>query len=239
MRKRIAVLVAIAASVGATHAASAADIPAKAPITKSPAAVVAYNWSGFYVGGNVGAAWQRSCWTFLTGPVDEGCHSGTDVVAGGQLGVNWQTGNWVFGLEASGNWANLKASSVSAGFPTFTNETRTNAIGLFTGRVGMAWSNALAYVKGGAALTNNEYTAFLTATPSPTSITDTRWGWTVGGGLEYGFAPNWSAAVEYNYIDTGAKDEGIAGTDVFDRITQRIHMATLRVNYRFAPWIWR
>ena len=122
MRKRIAVLVAIAASVGATHAASAADIPAKAPVTKAPAAVVAYSWSGFYVGGNVGAAWQRNCWTFLTGPVDEGCHNDTAVVAGGQLGVNWQTGNWVFGLEASGNWANLKGSSVSTGFPTFTNE---------------------------------------------------------------------------------------------------------------------
>ena len=242
MHQRIAALmaVAVAVGVGAVHAASAADIPAKAPAYKSPAAVVAYNWSGFYVGANAGAAWQRSCWTFLTGSVDEGCHDDTAVTAGGQLGVNWQTGNWVFGLEASGNWANLKASSVSTGFPTFTNETRTDAIGLFTGRVGWAWSNALAYVKGGAALTNNEYRAFVTATPSAFShVGDVRWGWTVGGGLEYGFAPNWSAAVEYDYVDTGAKDEGIPGDNVFDRITQRIHMVTLRVNYRFAPWLWR
>ena len=76
-----------------------------------------------------------------------------------------------------------------------------------------------------------------TATASGVShVGDLRWGWTVGGGVEYGFAPNWSAAVEYNYVDTGAKDEGVPSDNVFDRITQRIHMATLRVNYRFAPW---
>jgi outer membrane immunogenic protein len=237
MRKRIAALVAIAASVGAVQSVSAADIPARAPVYKSPAAVVAYNWSGLYVGGNVGAGRQRNCWTFLTGFVDEGCHSDTAVVAGGQVGVNWQAGTWVFGLEASGNWANLKGSSFSTGFPTFVNESLTDFIGLFTGRVGVAWNNTLVYVKGGAALTDNEYRAFDTVTASGVShVSDLRWGWTVGGGVEYGFAPNWSAAVEYNYVDTGSKDEGVPSDNVFDRITQRIHMATLRVNYRFAPW---
>jgi outer membrane immunogenic protein len=240
MRQRIATLFAIAVGVGVVHSASAADIPTKAPVYRTPAAVVAYNWSGVYIGGNVGAAWQRNCWTFLRGPVEEGCHNDTAVTAGGQLGVNWQAGNWVYGLEASGNWANLKGSSISTGFPTFTNETRTDAIALFTGRVGWAWNNTLAYVKGGAALTDNQYHSFLTATPATSStVNDTRWGWTVGGGLEWGFAPNWSTAVEYDYVDTGAKDEGTATTNVFDRITQRIHMATLRVNYRFAPWVWR
>ena len=225
-------------------------MPARAPVYKAPAAVVAYNWSGFYVGGNAGAAFQRNCWFFSNAAGsagDEGCHSNTAVVAGGQVGANWQTGNIVLGLEASGDWANLKGSNVSLFDPTFTNRTKTDAIGLFTGRVGVAWNNALAYVKGGAAVTHNKYTAFVTAIPALSGeVTDTRWGWTVGGGFEYGFAPNWSAAVEYDYIDTGSKNEDFfavsapcGGVPCTDRISQRIHMATLRVNYRFAPWLWR
>jgi len=243
MRKRFAGLFAVAASVGAAHSTSAADIPARAPVTKAPAAVVAYNWSGLYIGGNVGAAWQRNCWTFTTpGPVDEGCHNDTNVVAGGQIGANWQVNNVVWGLEASGDWANLKGSSVSLGFPTFTNETRTDTIALFTGRAGVAWNNVLAYVKGGGALTRNQYRTFVTVTPFAfDDVTDTRWGWTAGGGLEWGFGPNWSWAVEYNYIDTGSKNEnfttGLACTlPCVDVISQQIHMTTLRVNYRFAPW---
>src|SRR4029079_14493770 len=62
MRQQIATLFAIAAGVGSVHSASAADIPTKAPVYRTPAAVVAYNWSGVYVGGNAGAALQRNCW---------------------------------------------------------------------------------------------------------------------------------------------------------------------------------
>jgi outer membrane immunogenic protein len=233
----------------------AADIPA--PVYKAPAAVVGHHWSGFYVGGNAGGARQRDCWavtrsivipgsppTVSTTTVNESCHNDTAVVSGGQAGVNWQTGNIVVGLEASGNWSNLKGSNVSAAFPLFTNETRTDAIGLLTGRVGIARGNALAYAKGGAALTHNKYTTFATANPSSFSdVTDFRWGWTVGGGFEYGFAPSWSGAIEYDYIDTGSKDEvfpsALCGASTCtERISQRIHMITLRLNCRFNPWIW-
>ena len=73
-------------------------------------------------------------------------------VVGGQIGYRWQTGGWVFGLEAQGDWANLRGDNVSLLFPAFVNRSRLDAFGLFTGQVGYAWNNALFYVKGGAAV---------------------------------------------------------------------------------------
>jgi outer membrane immunogenic protein len=252
MRQCVLALLAAACAAG-TLPAVAADIPVKA----LPAAVVAYNWSGVYVGGHAGGAKQRNCEVSTrsiagTGPSpgpattttsSEGCHRDTDVVSGGQVGVSWQSGSVVLGAEASGSWANLKGSSISEGFPLFTNETRTDAIGLFTGRLGVAWDNALLYVKGGAARTHNKYTAFPTASLAASSATsDSRWGWTAGGGFEYGFTPDWSAAVEYDFIDTGTKSEVFPSGTICgaspctSRIDQHIHMVMLRLNYRLASW---
>ena len=71
---------------------------------------------------------------------------------------------WVFGLEAQGNWADFHGSNVSLAFPAFTNDTRVDAFGLFTGQVGYASNNALFYVKGGAAVTSDRYRNFAVAT---------------------------------------------------------------------------
>jgi outer membrane immunogenic protein len=239
MRTRLAALLLLG-SACSMQSASAADMPS--PVYKAPVPVT-YNWSGVYVGGNVGGARQNNCWTFVGffPNVDEGCHSSNGVTAGGQVGVNLQSGRFVLGLEASGNWADLEGGSVSLGFPIFTNETRTDAIGLFTGRVGAAWDNWLFYAKAGAAVTRNEYRSFVTAAPAVVdSQRATRWGWTAGGGIEFGFAPNWSAAVEYDYVDTGSQTSNITtglacAPPCTDAISQRIHMGTLRLNYRFAP----
>jgi outer membrane immunogenic protein len=96
--------------------ALAADLPARAPAyTKAPAIVAPiYDWSGFYIGLNAGGASSRDCYTLnsvagvaLT-PISEGCHNATGALVGGQAGYRWQMTNWVFGLEAQGDWANLK-----------------------------------------------------------------------------------------------------------------------------------
>lgn len=240
-------LLTVAFGAAAMSAATAADLPARM-VTKAPVAVVAQTWNGVYVGANAGGAWSRSCWVFdPTGtPTTEGCLHPSGAVAGGQIGVNWQRGNVVFGLEAAGDWAGLKNSHASLAFPTFTNETRVDAIGTFTGRVGWASDAFLLYLKGGAAVVRNRYDAFLTATPATLSFAnDTRWGWVAGAGIEYAFMPNWSFAVEYNYIDTGGKHVNFAdpttnvcaGGPCDERITQQIHVATARLNYRF--WTWR
>jgi outer membrane immunogenic protein len=226
--------------------ASAADLAAR-PYTKAPPAPVlaVYDWTGFYIGGNGGWGSSRNCWdavapSFFIG--SEGCHDATGAVAGGQIGYRWQTGAWVFGLEAQGDWADLKGRNDSLLFPgIFTNETRVNALGLFTGQLGWAVNNALFYVKGGAAVTDNRYRTFVTGTSvvAGTAGDDTRWGATVGAGLEYGFAPNWSAGVEYDHLFM--QDRTINFTDaVFggpfgtERIRQDVDMVTVRVNYRWG-----
>src|SRR5260221_12149938 len=94
--------------------------------------------------------------------------------------------------------ADLKGSNVSLFIPAWTNNSKIEAFGLFTGQVGYAWNNVLWYVKGCAALTDDKDRGTVTATGALfDSASETRWGGVVGTGLEYGFAPNWSVAVEY------------------------------------------
>jgi outer membrane immunogenic protein len=153
----------------------------------------------------------------------------------------------VFGLEAQGDWANLKGSnpSLTAAIP-YTNQTKVDAIGLFTGQVGYAWNNTLLYLKGGAAVTDNKYSSFFTG-PSIVfnTASDTRWGGAVGAGIEYGFAPNWSVGIEYDHLFMGKPNVAFPAMAInfppftgavgrSDNISQGIDMATVRVNYRFG-----
>src|SRR6201985_1307035 len=133
---------------------AAASAAALAPrYYKAPPPVMSplYNWSGFYAGINGGWGTSHNCWprTATAGaaiaPAAEGCHDADGGTVGGQIGYRWQASNWVFGLEAQGDWANLKGSAISltgtfGGFP-FPNQTKTDAIGLFTGQIGYAWNN--------------------------------------------------------------------------------------------------
>jgi outer membrane immunogenic protein len=224
-------------------AAGAADLPAR---TKAPPLAPVYDWSSFYVGLNAGAASGHKCWTIFSDnglavvPTAEGCHDATGGLAGGQFGYRWQRTNWVFGLEALGDWAGLKGSNANqaVAIPA-TNETRIDAIGLFTGHIGYAWNNVLWYVKGGAAVTSDRYSTFFTATNVVyNEARETRWGGVLGTGVEIGFAPNWSVALEYDHLFMGNKEvtfpvSAIAVTRS-DSIRQDVDMGTVRVNYRFG-----
>jgi outer membrane immunogenic protein len=227
--------------------AAAADLPART-YTKAPVMVAAYDWSGFYLGANGGYASSRKCWDLTNdgfGPVapsiGEGCHDATGGTAGGQIGYRWQAASWVFGVEAQGNWADLKGShvtTITAGILAGgTRNTKVDAFGLFTGQIGYAFSNTLLYVKGGAAVANDKYT---TTTPgfAPDSGSETRWGAVVGAGAEFGFTPNWSFAVEYDHLFMGNRNVNFftaAGIfDGSDRIRQDVDMVTARINYRFG-----
>ncbi len=144
--------------------AAAADLAAR-PYTKAPPIMAAaYDWSGFYVGANGGWGSSHKCWDQVftgIGTFSEGCHDATGGVAGGQIGYRWQSGTWVFGLEAQGDWADLKGRNDSTLFPgIFTNQSKVNAFGLFTGQVGYAFNNVLFYVKGGAAVTSDKFDVF-------------------------------------------------------------------------------
>src|ERR1700712_272952 len=199
-------------ALGIAAPASAADLAAR-PYTKAPAPMVAiYDWSGFYIGANGGGGRGPKSWDFNSfrcpgTPFREGCHDATGGVVGGQVGYRWQSAGWVFGLEAQGDWADLKASNVSVFIPAWTNNSKIQAFGLFTGQVGYAWNNVLWYVKGGAAVTDDKYRGTVTATGALfDSASETRWGAVVGTGLEFGFTPNWSVAVEYDHLFMGNRN---------------------------------
>jgi outer membrane immunogenic protein len=226
-------------------AALAADLPA-APYSKAPAFIPAmYDWSGVYIGLNGGGASSHECLTITSSnaasvtPNSEGCHNATGPLAGGQFGYRWQMTNWVFGIEAQGDWADLKGSNSSlTAIRPYMNQTKIDGIGLFTGQVGYAWNSVLWYVKGGAAVTDNKYNSFFTDTRVVFNrTTEVRWGGAVGTGIEFSFAPNWSVAFEYDHLFMGTESVSFVGINAVprhDNIRQDVDMGTVRVNYRFG-----
>jgi outer membrane immunogenic protein len=231
-------------ALGMVTPASAADLAAR-PYTKAPPPVVApiYDWTGFYIGGNGGWAQSRNCVDLLGTGFDfaDGCRERSGGVVGGQLGYRWQFNQFVVGVEGQGDWADLSNTRVSIINPLFSTRTKTDGIGLFTGQLGYAWNASLFYVKGGAAVTSNRFSILSTLTGTELAAASaTRWGGTVGVGWEYGFAPNWSAGIEYDHLFMGNSNNSfsvvspIAAAFLNDRIRQDVDMVTVRVNYRFG-----
>jgi outer membrane immunogenic protein len=226
-------------ALGMAAPAVAADLPART-YSKAPAQFVSplYDWSGAYFGINGGYGTSRDNWTGVG--ASEGTSNANGGVAGGQIGYRLQTGGWVFGLEAQGDWAGLKGSNASLVTPGLTNTTKIDAFGLFTGQIGYAWNNVLLYTKGGAAVVDNKFTGVTTATGVAfDSANNTQVGATVGAGLEFGFTPNWSAALEYDHLFLGNNNEaftalGTGATTRVDNIHQDVDLFTVRVNYRWG-----
>jgi len=247
MKTRLLGVVGLMALSGA--AAFAADMPARAS-AKAPAMIAAISdWSGFYLGINGGGGSGHSCWTStntLGAPTvpttSEGCHNAAGGLAGGQIGYRVQSTSWVFGLEAQGDWTSLKGSNTSVFLPGTTNQTKVNALGLFTGQVGYVWNNFLWYLKGGAAAASDKYTGISTATGAALDQgSDTRWGGVVGTGVEFSFAQNWSIGAEYDHLfmadrsvtlSTSAAPVGAPSR--VDTVRQDIDIGTVRVNYRWG-----
>ncbi|MCK1359971.1 outer membrane beta-barrel protein [Bradyrhizobium sp. 199] len=233
MKKNLLLAAVSLVALSATAPALAADLAAR-PYTKAPAMVAAiYDWSGFYIGINGGGGSSHSTWDFVGGG-REGSHDATGGTVGGQVGYRWQSGQFVFGLEGQGNWADFSGDNVSALFAT-RNRSKIDSFGLITGQVGYAWNNVLLYVKGGAAVVGVKYDVFSTVSGALLSSNEqARWGGTIGAGLEYGFAPNWSLGVEYNHIFLSDKDVTFAGLAGTDRIRQDADIGLVRLNYKFG-----
>jgi len=233
--------------LGITVPASAADLAAH-PYTKAPPPIMAalYDWSGLYIGANGGYAWSNRCIEVTAVNVidrvsADPCSNASGGVVGGQIGYRWQASNFVFGLEAQGDWANLRSSAASVFFPGDTWKSRTDALGLFTGQVGYAWNNVLWYVKGGAAVVNQRWDVNDPVTGVNFAHADrTRWGGTIGTGTEYGFAPNWSFAVEYDYIFSATDNQTLLTpnllgvTSITVNTRSDVNMITGRINYKFG-----
>jgi outer membrane immunogenic protein len=199
----------IAAFLLATSAipAAAADLPLKAPVYKAPAVSPAYNWSGWYVGGHVGYLWgNTSVW-------DEGVliesDASTDGVIGGLLaGVNWQSAAFVFGIEGDFGWTNAHGNGAAVQV-TERNLYDLNWTSHFRGRIGYATNNWLLFLAGGLALADFDYTQITTVVSSGGGGVYS--GWSIGGGVDYAFSPNWVGRIEYLYDDFGDKNYLIGG----------------------------
>ncbi len=172
--------------------------------TKAPAYVPApiYNWTGFYIGGHVGGA--------FAGSNDFGNNDGR-FLGGVQVGADYQFApNWVLGIEGQYSWTGRDTRAAAFVPGGLTINDRTSNLGSVTGRLGYTWGPALLYAKGGVAFREKDKvfvtnTATGLATPFTSSSDDV--GYTVGAGLEYLFAPSWSAKVEYQYYNFGKTND--------------------------------
>jgi outer membrane immunogenic protein len=222
--KLILTIIATALAALAVTAPSAQAADMGPPIYKAPpyAAPVYGIWSGFYVGVNGGYGFGSSDWDFPAVSADpEGG------LVGGTIGYNMQTGPWVFGLEGDFDWADMKGNTNCV---IGVCQTKTDWFATARGRIGYAgWSNAMIYFTGGGAFADVKGSSTAFADTSKTMA-----GWTVGGGVEYAFAGNWSAKVEYLYSDLGSFDCAAAcGFVAPDEISYTTNMVRGGINYRF------
>jgi outer membrane immunogenic protein len=236
MRAKFASLAAIAFSLGFAQAASAGDMPVKAPPVAAP-----YNWTGFYVGATAGYVFGRSqhCDTpaFCTATFNVDGFAG-----GGTLGYNWQMAGWVYGLETDFSFANATGTTLTIpppfGFNCGTPNCYTdlNWFGTVRGRVGPSFGSFLPYITGGFAY--GELNAGLSSAFAPnTSATEVRGGWTLGGGVEYALLPmHWSVKLEYLHMQLGDlfyDTSHVCGRLSCTALHNDFNVVRLGVNYRF------
>lgn len=218
--------------------ALAADLPARVAPPAVP--VPLFTWTGFYLGAQVGAAWQqdRLSETSVCVPtcVDTATGKAAGVVGGGHAGYNWQTGPLVLGIEGDIEGTSLHhATFYPLSFPD-TFSARTLWQGSVRGRLGYAIGQILIYGTGGVAFGDIRHTYFEAISGTTESFTHGKAGWTAGGGVEYAFTQNWSARVEYRYTDFGRTSDvpGIAFPGFIEHHHETEQAVRVGVSYRFG-----
>ena len=226
--------------VGATllFAGSAVAADLGKPVYKAPPALMpVYNWTGFYIGGNVGGVWENGTITDSFGPTSFSTNR-SGFIGGGQIGYNWQVSpQFVLGVEWMFDGTSIKSDfgPVTVGREFLSASEKVDWLTTVAARIGYAANNWLFYAKGGGGWVHDtaSVTDVIGATAFSASVSDTRGGWLVGGGIEYGFTPNWTVRVEYDHLGLG--DVTSAGPIVGDTVTVSRHfdMVTFGLNYKF------
>ena len=208
---RLSLSLVTAAMIGlATGQTFAADLPRKAPAYVPPAPPP-ITWTGCYIGANIGGAFNRGDANFAFGEASSSNNSG--FAGGGQIGCDYQfAGGWVFGIRNMSDGTSLKRDRTlfdpvtgAAG----TLNLKTQWFDTLTGRIGYAVAPAwLIYGQGGVAWANSKADLTFDGVTFG-DLSNTRTGWTAGGGVEWMFARGWSAFLEGNYMDFGSNDHSV------------------------------
>lgn len=243
---------AAAVAILACNTADAANLPVKKKVGKvvkaqppePPRQVIIVNsWAGMYVGIHAGAACPLFTTSNVTpfGGFDDGVSRSFSFdkcrpLAGGTVGYNMEAGGFVLGFEADISYADIRQATFDAVNANFAG-ARLGWHGTLTGRLGIAVERALLYVKGGAAWarianTASDVEAGVFDASDFSEVAKTRWGWTVGGGIEFMVAPEISLKAEYLYMDFGTASGNNIDGDAFEH-RNRMHTAKVGLNYRF------
>jgi outer membrane immunogenic protein len=251
MRRLAVAAIISSAFISQALAADMAVRPAPAPMMAAPV----YNWSGFYIGAHGGYAWGRNEADAFDGAgalISTTTRDTDGWFAGGQVGVNWQFHpNWLIGIEGDLSGANIKGALTSCTATGCAASASTNDwFGTLRGRVGLVFGPLLVYGTGGGAWMDNSVSRTITctgggcpavSTPSVlvgqvATASSTLTGWVVGGGIEWGFAPGWTAKLEYQHMEFNyTYDYNYTLAAAFRRIDSDYHVNTIRVgiNYLF------
>ena len=211
-----------------------------------------YNWSGFYIGGNLGAGFNNTGSATDTFGSTFGTTTNTSFLGGGQVGVNYEFWSFfVIGAEAMFDWLPNTQNTVNVTNTTITPGTTNTAavtlnnrwVTMATGKLGYAWDRVLLYGKGGGAWVGTSSPG-LTVNNVPASFTSTsnnnNFGATVGLGVEWAFADNWSARAEWDAILLQNQSFTVSGsafgTDTITVNNRSINMFTAALNYKFGGW---
>jgi outer membrane immunogenic protein len=254
-RKLCALLASTALTIGGE--ASAADMALKAPAAAAPAP---FTWTSCYIGAHAGVGWGRTTYSdpttnFNLGPQGQtiGVTDHAGALGGGQVGCDYEfANNWVVGAAGDFSWADIEGQGSD---PFFTGkggspailQSKTDFLATATGRLGYAFDHLLIYGKGGAAWAHDKYnlqnfailgnfcTNFAACNGSGS---ETAFGWTAGGGVEWAFANNWSALAEFDYYRFGTKTVTFnvpnnGGVPVPVNIGEHVEAVKVGINYRF------
>jgi outer membrane immunogenic protein len=236
---------AVATTTAATPASSSLPI-------YMPAAAQPYNWTGFYIGGNLGFGWNAGSFADPLGNTLTPTNS-SQFLAGSQLGLNYQFwGSVLIGVEASFDWlpnANNTGSAVLLANPpgVLTGSTASVTVNnrwltTVTGRLGYAWDRVLLYGKGGGAWVGSNNPAIrIDGGPFPVSTSNSNVGWIAGLGVEWTFWENWSARLEYDFVGLNGATlsfptalGGLPGGDQFSGNNRSIQVGNVGINYEFG-----
>jgi outer membrane immunogenic protein len=187
--------------------AMAADLPARA-YTKAPAFVEANDWSGIYIGGQVGYDWAVNRYTYNNGAgivedfneTQQASNPGS-VAGGGRIGIQKQWSNWVLGIEGNYNWTSLKQADSGVLAPGTLRSWKTDGIAAVVGKVGYSFDRWMIYAKGGWADADINTFAIDPATGINGGAKKWQSGYTIGTGIDYKITQNWIAGAEFNYYN--------------------------------------